>query len=585
MQNDPFYTSGFQPYRGLGSPIEQAGLYPEQMGQMDIQAPQMQPNTAGVPMPNAMAPPPPNTRPASVRGGLPFNQANQLMQQPPAQIEEKSLFENLKPDIGSFGRPGRTREEDEGSSMFSNPFANMSNAGAMGLLSAGAAMLQASGPRPEGSTNLAQILGQGLQAGMQGYGQAKQREQQKQQFDALEAHRKNTLQFQKDQLASQDAVRKEQIKGIQTQNKQQALQLKYYEDYGNSIDKSVKSGYITSKQAEFLKGLDPANGMRALVTFAGQSGKKVTGIKSEKIPGTNHTALFRTKEDGSQEYVTTVANKEQKGIKKGDIQLGGTLNNNFGVTAYDDGRYYQKDKDGNWKAVDPNSFKDAMALRKESDKSMNPYRDLARQYSTIEENTANDSAAGDLAIVFSFMKMLDPGSVVRESEFGQVVASQGYFDQAVQWYKKNFQKGDAGERLPQELRNQILSVSKGIKDKFSKEANEKALMYQDLASQRRSIDFQNFKVVNPFDEIAPKQNPANTSNTTGFLYPEQGEFADRFAIRLGYPSWNAYQQQTGDPNPGPQFGTQYPTAIPNLRQELGGQNGGSGQTFNSMFRR
>lgn len=43
--------------------------------------------------------------------------------------------------------------------------------------------------------------------------------------------------------------------------------------------------------------------------------------------------------------------------------------------------------------------------------------DAARNYSIIETSAKDDSGAGDIALVTSFMKMLDPGSVVRETEF------------------------------------------------------------------------------------------------------------------------------------------------------------------------
>jgi soluble lytic murein transglycosylase-like protein len=50
------------------------------------------------------------------------------------------------------------------------------------------------------------------------------------------------------------------------------------------------------------------------------------------------------------------------------------------------------------------------------------YGDKAKDFVTVRDaftriNRSPDSAAGDLALIYSFVKMLDPGSVVRESEF------------------------------------------------------------------------------------------------------------------------------------------------------------------------
>ena len=48
-----------------------------------------------------------------------------------------------------------------------------------------------------------------------------------------------------------------------------------------------------------------------------------------------------------------------------------------------------------------------------------------RNFSIIETSAADNSGAGDIALVTSFMKMLDPGSVVRETEFAQAADTSG----------------------------------------------------------------------------------------------------------------------------------------------------------------
>ena len=46
-------------------------------------------------------------------------------------------------------------------------------------------------------------------------------------------------------------------------------------------------------------------------------------------------------------------------------------------------------------------------------------------FGTIKNSAEKPTAAGDVAMVFAFMKMLDPGSVVRESEFATAANTGG----------------------------------------------------------------------------------------------------------------------------------------------------------------
>lgn len=70
--------------------------------------------------------------------------------------------------------------------------------------------------------------------------------------------------------------------------------------------------------------------------------------------------------------------------------------------------------------------------------------------------SANDpSAAGDLALIFNYMKVLDPTSVVRESEFAQA-AQTGAFGERI---KSAVNKVISGERLSDAIRKDFLDRS------------------------------------------------------------------------------------------------------------------------------
>lgn len=65
------------------------------------------------------------------------------------------------------------------------------------------------------------------------------------------------------------------------------------------------------------------------------------------------------------------------------------------------------------------NLKEATALRKEFEglPEVKDFRQMQTSYAKIESVAKNPSPAGDISLVFSYMKMLDPGSTVREGEY------------------------------------------------------------------------------------------------------------------------------------------------------------------------
>jgi hypothetical protein len=58
------------------------------------------------------------------------------------------------------------------------------------------------------------------------------------------------------------------------------------------------------------------------------------------------------------------------------------------------------------------------------------YGEMQSAYGQITDSLKAESPAGDLAAATKFMKLLDPGSVVRESELGMAMAASGALDRA-----------------------------------------------------------------------------------------------------------------------------------------------------------
>lgn len=91
-------------------------------------------------------------------------------------------------------------------------------------------------------------------------------------------------------------------------------------------------------------------------------------------------------------------------------------------------------------------------LRKEYSGLSKDYRDVRDAYRRVEVSAEDPSAAGDVAMIFNYMKMLDPGSVVREGEFATAQNSGGVPDKIRATYNQVLE----GTRLTPQIRADFL---------------------------------------------------------------------------------------------------------------------------------
>lgn len=95
-------------------------------------------------------------------------------------------------------------------------------------------------------------------------------------------------------------------------------------------------------------------------------------------------------------------------------------------------------------------------------------------------NAAPETAAGDLALIFSYMKMLDPGSTVREGEFANAQNAAGVPQQIINQYNRVA----SGQRLNSAQRQDFKSTAKAQYDAAMQSFNQQAQFYEDLARQQ-----------------------------------------------------------------------------------------------------
>lgn len=142
-------------------------------------------------------------------------------------------------------------------------------------------------------------------------------------------------------------------------------------------------------------------------------------------------------------------------------------------------------------------FDKERTLNQEYYKRTEGLRDSNRNYEVIKNSAADDSGAGDIALVTSFMKMLDPGSVVRETEFANARDTVGLLDKL----RNQSEEIKTGKFLSPSQRQDFVRLA----DQYLKAAEREGL------AARRSIEtLVNTYNLNPQAVFGLPEAPAET---------------------------------------------------------------------------
>lgn len=133
--------------------------------------------------------------------------------------------------------------------------------------------------------------------------------------------------------------------------------------------------------------------------------------------------------------------------------------------------------------ADPNAqrpadvAKEEMAMRKElADLNKNDLI-VTTAYSNVNTAAKNPTAQNDLALIFAYMKMLDPGSVVREGEFANAQNAAGIPDRVVNAYNRAI----SGERLNDQQRQGFIESARGLYNEATQRINKRAAQQAETA--------------------------------------------------------------------------------------------------------
>ena len=108
-----------------------------------------------------------------------------------------------------------------------------------------------------------------------------------------------------------------------------------------------------------------------------------------------------------------------------------------------------------------------------------PHIQISQAYRKIE--TAPDTAAGDMSKIFGFMKILDPGSTVREGEYASAENARGVPDTV----KAQYNKVISGQRLTPTQRTQFTQAAGDIVNSQKQQFEGQKKFYSDIALKNK----------------------------------------------------------------------------------------------------
>jgi hypothetical protein len=171
-------------------------------------------------------------------------------------------------------------------------------------------------------------------------------------------------------------------------------------------------------------------------------------------------------------------------------------------------------------------------MRKEYNDQTKPYQEVKSAYGRVL--SSEDTAVGDLSLIFGYMKMLDPGSVVREGEFATAQNAAGVPERIMNIYNKVA----TGQRLSPSQRDSFKGQAKGL---YSSALEGEKTVRTGLERISKGYGLNTNNIFYSATEQAPAGAPAapaaNSVMVGGQTYTRPANFTDA--------QWSAYKQSVG----------------------------------------
>jgi hypothetical protein len=177
----------------------------------------------------------------------------------------------------------------------------------------------------------------------------------------------------------------------------------------------------------------------------------------------------------------------------------------------------------------PKAFEQEDKLRKEFQGRTKVYGELGTTFNNIQSSATAKTGPGDIALITGFMKMLDPGSVVRETEFATARDTAGLYTRL----ENSLKKAESGQFLQPKQREEFVNLAREYYKSAQKKAEEDK---KALGVVVRNYRLNPENVFGPETAAAPTPSP-NSVTVGGQTYTRPANFTDA--------QWAAYKQSVG----------------------------------------
>jgi hypothetical protein len=323
-----------------------------------------------------------------------------------------------------------------------------SGAGQQALLNAAIALLGQSGQTRQ-PISTGQILGSALGAGMEGYNQ------------------------------SFDRSLKQMVTGIQLaeyKKKQQAQEQYQKMLKGAEVPQAIPMATGQGSQLEMLSRPEFGGDMAVPETVAALRGNLPTTIDPVKA---NAAALQFLAATDPSKYAELTAKQDTlpADIRSAMAFMQLTPEQK---TAYEKIKTMSAPKTIVDMTGGQKGFENEMTLKKTfaAEPVYKAYSEMQSAYGQITDSLKQASPAGDLAAATKFMKLLDPGSVVRESELGMAMAASGALDRATNYAQMRIN----GTKLTADQRKDFQQLSDQLFGTATTAYNQKRGEFEQMGS-------------------------------------------------------------------------------------------------------
>jgi hypothetical protein len=176
------------------------------------------------------------------------------------------------------------------------------------------------------------------------------------------------------------------------------------------------------------------------------------------------------------------------------------------------------------------AFGNEKDLRTEFTTQMKPYVELAQAFRKVEAAALNPSAAGDISLVYGYMKILDPGSTVMQGEQATAQNAGGVPDRI----RATYNKALTGESLADNVRVDFYSQARNLIESQRQMAADVGDRYRQYADAYKldsnQIVFDPFKRIKTPAEIAADAAKKAPATTTAPAPASSGSWFNRFNL-------------------------------------------------------